>query len=72
MYICLCNAITDKQIRRAAKSGVRNLWGLQRELGVATNCGRCKDHATSILHEAKNSAKPGRFAEPAVIKPSTA
>ena len=22
MYICVCNAITDKQIRRAAKAGV--------------------------------------------------
>jgi len=33
MYVCICNAVTDKQIRQAARSGVEDLWGLQRELG---------------------------------------
>jgi len=54
MYVCICNAITDKQIRQAADSGARNLWDLQRELGVASNCGACKQMAADILRETAN------------------
>ena len=43
MYVCICNAITDKQIRTAAASGVKDLHGLQAKLGVATGCGSCGD-----------------------------
>ena len=58
MYVCICNAITEKQIRKAAEAGVRDLWGLQRELGVATNCGACKEMAADILRETTNVAQP--------------
>ena len=51
MYVCVCNAITDKQIRKAAEAGVRDLWALQAELGVASNCGSCKEVASEILAE---------------------
>ena len=68
MYVCVCNAITDKQIREAAESGVRDLWALQAELGVASNCGSCADHATSILQESQQSG----FAKPSMYYPATA
>jgi bacterioferritin-associated ferredoxin len=64
MYVCICNAITDKQIREAAKAGVTDLWGLQARLGVATNCGSCKEMASEILREnrpAKNCAVPQTY-----------
>ncbi len=51
MYVCVCNAITDKQIRRAAEAGVSDLWALQAALGVATGCGSCKEVASEILAE---------------------
>ena len=50
MYVCICNAITEKQIRHAAQTGVRDLWQLQRELGVASSCGSCKEHTVMILN----------------------
>jgi len=53
MYVCICNAITDKQIRQAADDGVSDLWQLQKELGVASNCGKCKQVAVEILGERK-------------------
>ena len=50
MYICLCNAITERQIRAcAAESGARSLCDLESCLGVGTNCGRCRTAATEIL-----------------------
>ena len=55
MYVCICNAITDKQIRKAAESGVEDLWELQRELGVATGCGACKEMASQILLESRQA-----------------
>jgi len=51
MYVCICNAITDKQIRQAAESGVTSLWELQKELGVASTCGKCKESAVEILRD---------------------
>ncbi len=51
MYICICKAITDKQIRRAAADGVDNLYELRQTLGVASVCGACADMATTILNE---------------------
>ncbi len=66
MYVCICNAITDKQIRQAARFGARNLWDLQKELGVATQCGSCKEAASDILRETRTLAAEPRFYRPAV------
>ena len=69
MYVCICNAITDKQIRQAADNGCTDLWALQRELGVATGCGSCKEVASEILHEARQQrAAPG----PILYQPAVA
>ncbi len=69
MYVCICNAITDKQIRKAAESGVHDLWALQRELGVAVGCGSCKEMASDILRESRQRHALG---EPAVFTPKVA
>lgn len=57
MYVCICNAITDKQIREAADAGVADLWSLQRELGVATGCGSCKENACEILRKSRQEKR---------------
>lgn len=60
MYVCICKAVTDKEIRRAAASGVGNLYELQDTLGVALHCGSCADLAESILNESHGaSGHPG-------------
>ena len=69
MYVCVCNAITDRQIREAAETGVEDLWGLQAALGVATNCGSCKETASDILREYR---EVGERAEPTLYVPATA
>jgi len=68
MYVCICNAITDKQIRQAAKAGVEDLWELQRQLGVAAGCGSCKEMASQILSEGRQSR--ARF-EPVPYQPAS-
>jgi bacterioferritin-associated ferredoxin len=49
MYICLCNAITERQIVQAAESGARSPEDLANELGVGLGCGRCTSCAKSLL-----------------------
>ncbi len=68
MYVCICQAVTDKQIRRAAARGVDNLYELREHLGVASNCGSCADQAQSILNEANQTS----FAEPSTYYPAPA
>ena len=66
MYICICNAITDTQIRTAAKAGAVDLRSLQAELGVATGCGSCKEAASEILAECRNRPAP----QPVIYSPA--
>ena len=49
MYVCVCNAVTDSQVMRAAQAGVRSLCGLQAHLGVGLECGRCASYARNLL-----------------------
>ena len=52
MIVCVCRRISDQQIRQAAAEGAVSLECLRFELGVATQCGRCADCATSLLRAA--------------------
>jgi bacterioferritin-associated ferredoxin len=56
MYVCVCNAVTESQVLRAAQEGVRNLRGLQARLGIALECGRCAGYAHGLL---KGTQTPG-------------
>jgi bacterioferritin-associated ferredoxin len=44
MYICMCNAVTDHDIRRAAADGVR-FAELQTRTGCSDCCGCCESEA---------------------------
>ena len=51
MYICICNAITDRQIVQAAEQGARSSDDLAQDLGVGLGCGRCASCAMTLLQE---------------------
>ncbi len=61
MYVCICNAITDRDIREAARNGVSSMEALGDRLKVATCCGSCRECAREVLHQALSSA-PGALA----------
>jgi bacterioferritin-associated ferredoxin len=70
MYVCLCQSVTDKEIRRAAARGVSSLEQLREELGVASCCGCCAPTAEAVLAEASGAPAPltvnaGWFPQPA-------
>ncbi|MBK1644170.1 hypothetical protein CKO25_05780 [Thiocapsa imhoffii] len=49
MYVCICHAVTDRQITAAAARGITRLRDLKRDLGVPGNCGRCAQCARDLL-----------------------
>jgi bacterioferritin-associated ferredoxin len=51
MYICICNAITEKAVRECARQGACSVDQLASELGVGSGCGRCRDCANEVLRE---------------------
>jgi bacterioferritin-associated ferredoxin len=51
MYICICNPVTDRQVRKCVRQGACTLSDLQMELGVAAQCGMCAEAALSIIDE---------------------
>lgn len=53
MYVCLCKGVTCSAIRSAVnEQGVASLRELSRNLGVATQCGKCAHSARQVLNEA--------------------
>jgi len=48
MYICICKAVTDGQIRSAVQDGVTSLSGLRESLGCTGQCGKCSKHVKQI------------------------
>ena len=53
MYICICNAITEREVKACVARGVSSLEELAASLGVGAGCGRCRDCAAEILQETR-------------------
>ena len=50
MYICVCNAVTERDINQCLnRGGCCSMEDLQRETGVATGCGCCRETAQAML-----------------------
>jgi bacterioferritin-associated ferredoxin len=49
MYVCICNSVTDSDIRDAVLGGVRNMRQLRQSTGCGSKCGCCKEMAVEIL-----------------------
>lgn len=54
MYVCVCNKVTDKQLKKAVENGAHSIGALQQALSVGSNCGTCLETAQSILSDSLN------------------
>ena len=52
MYVCICHAVTDREIQYAVRDGVLTFEQLRQQLGVSTGCGRCEQHARHVFRRA--------------------
>ena len=51
MYLCICNAITERQVRALAESGIAEAQEVYRALGCAPQCGKCIPYVQETLSE---------------------
>lgn len=58
MYICICNAITEREVRECAGSGACSVDDLASRLGLGAGCGRCRECAADMLKEITAKLQP--------------
>ena len=49
MYVCVCNAYRDTEIRAVAQAGVRCARKAYQQLGNGPRCGRCLSFAQGLI-----------------------
>lgn len=62
MYICICNAIRESDLREAARRHDGDADAVYAALGKTPQCGQCLDDAALILIEERQSTCPERLA----------
>jgi bacterioferritin-associated ferredoxin len=56
MYVCVCKAVSDQDIRRAVAQGADSFAELQARTGCATRCGCCEQAARECFEANRASA----------------
>lgn len=76
MYVCICNAVSEADIRHQVAAGVTTFAALQEQTGCSTCCGCCEGEARDLLAEAlEERTAPRRrhaFALPVVARTAAA
>ena len=53
MYVCICNGVTDRQVREAAEAGCDSVSELTMRTGLGSTCGSCLPLAEAIMAEVR-------------------
>jgi bacterioferritin-associated ferredoxin len=64
MIVCVCKAVSERQIRAAVNDGATCVRDLARNLGLGTCCGKCLPEAQATISKtlaAGASTAPGMF-----------
>jgi len=51
MFVCICNQITESDIREVVRNGACSYKEVQIELGVGMQCGECKQCARNCIRQ---------------------
>ncbi|MDO6682181.1 MULTISPECIES: (2Fe-2S)-binding protein [unclassified Oceanobacter] len=61
MYVCLCKAVTNQQVKDAVDQG-QSYGEMRRSLGLATDCGCCGRAAKQLIREHVSTLPACEFA----------
>ncbi len=64
MYVCICNGVTDQEIREVSAAGCRSVAELTMRTGCGASCGCCLETAGALLEELR--APSGTARSPAL------
>lgn len=56
MYVCICNAIRESELREAARATMGDADAVYSALGCEPDCRQCIEEANEILAEERRSA----------------
>lgn len=59
MYICICNAVTERHIEQAVEEGALTVDDLQQRLALGSQCGNCKSCAKECLSSLRQQSLAG-------------
>ena len=62
MIVCICKAVSDRQIRAAVKGGATRLADIRRQTGLGSCCGKCLPEARRSLADSLSSHQEGQGA----------
>jgi bacterioferritin-associated ferredoxin len=62
MYVCLCEGVTDGQIREAIYEGCCSYRDVRTSLGVGTQCGKCACLAKQVVRETLSEVQSSQAA----------
>ncbi|MDA1074375.1 MAG: (2Fe-2S)-binding protein [Proteobacteria bacterium] len=51
MYVCVCKAVTDSEIREAALNGAATIEDIAETLGAGTGCGCCREMTQHLIDQ---------------------
>jgi bacterioferritin-associated ferredoxin len=57
VYVCICNAIKEIELRETVHKGARNVEGAYSVLSVQFKCAQCKDHAQNVINDEIDNLK---------------
>jgi bacterioferritin-associated ferredoxin len=60
MYVCVCNGVTEREIRQAAQAGCGSVAELTMRTGCGACCGSCVEMAGQLLDAVRAEAQPAR------------
>lgn len=51
MYVCICKAISDQDIKSAVIDGADDIEKVAEQLGAGTGCGTCREFAQEVIDQ---------------------
>jgi len=53
MYVCICNAVTEREVESAIRAGADSVEQLKEQLQIAGCCGMCSETIECCLEESR-------------------
>lgn len=69
MYVCVCNAVTERTVRELVSEGYHSLNEIQALTGCSDTCGRCREHAEAVIEA--SLARPAQPTLPVIDSAAT-
>ncbi len=57
MYVCVCNGVTDRQIREATEAGCATVAEMTMRTGAGSNCGSCLGLVAELIGDVQNERR---------------